>query len=447
MQTKITQFAPAILAVYCTFLSTLFTVLYAQEAEKEIDFFDNQNQIIGIASAMDRPIMLVIDGVGGSSAMDRTTFKDARVVDYLNNNFANYRISVNSTEGSVYYSKYGLGKYLLKDYPIYIFLEADAQTPIPVAIEAGQKSPETLLSIAGNALNKRNRAAQPIAVGMDLKNKARDLFESEFRYQNDVKDEGAMREFLYQMKELESLDDKVLHEYFRLRDYSVTKEACQQLILDFAENIQSPAFIELLQNKPYLSNTKGRGTIEKKIKSAIRASVVMASLKNDKAAFSNALDEIDNANLQDSDDYKAEMLVLYNDKINDWNGIAKTISDYCASGKARNADIVNMTALRYAIRTDEKAKLETVNNWLKTAELLKPNAYVNLEAQALVSYKLGVKKNRKELLERALVEAKKAGDNRHSVSLLNLSNLMEGKASVNSVSYTPEFSKNVSLYR
>lgn len=440
MQTKITLLAPAISTFCCTILSTLFSFMYAQEVETEIDFFDNQAQVVAIASAMHRPIMLVIDGPSGSASMERGTFRDPDVVAFLNENFANYRISLNSGEGSIYYNEFKLGKYLLKDYPIYIFLEEDGHTPISVNIETGYKTAEVMLDMAGKALAKKSQAISfKNTKDADLKNKAQAFFASEIRYQNDVRDESAVRELLYHMKEWESVDEKVLLEYFSLRDYSIAYEQCQQIVLDFSETIQSPAFIELLAKKSYLYNVKGKGLVDKKIKSAIRAGVIAASIKRDRAALDNALDVIDRAELQDAQDYKAEMLVLYYEKIADWNGIAKTMNEYCGSGKARNFEFINTTALKYVVRTDDKTKLEAADNWLKTAEYLKPNNYINLEAQAIILHKAGTKKNKKDLLDRALAEAKRVGDNKHSVSLLNLISLMENKAAINLTTYNPEF--------
>lgn len=394
----------------CCFYSSGF-VSQAQSASEnaEVDFFDTWNQVSELAMSFNEPIFVYLytTYTPDCRKVENTVFQQKEFVNYFNNNFANYRLNLNSAEGMKFRSTYGI-----KEYPSFLFLTTQGDI---INKTSGYKDANTLMNMGREAL-QRNVVA-PESAGQ-ISSVYASFLGNKLLYQNGVRTPDFLRDYLYDLKKFNEPYQTVMDEYIRSSNFSVTSFQYAQLLFDFTQDLHSKTFNVLLSEKSHFSNVLGREKLDQKLKEAFKATILNAVPNRDYEMVEDALRAVPRAGFSDTHEFTVSLQTLYYQNINDWNNYGNVVNSYANSGKTINHVFLEDLAHTYILNVSEKNKLEEANKWIEAILLLKADYFKALETHAIALYKLGKKGKSLKEAEKAIEAAKKKGLNYSSTMRL-----------------------------
>lgn len=106
------------------------------------------NEVLSKAKIKGKPVFMDVyaSWCGPCREMERTVFRDAKVAEFFNANFINYRVDGEKGEGVNI-----VKKYRIQGYPSLIYLDADGK---PIHVEFGAVATSGFLNMGKKALQK-----------------------------------------------------------------------------------------------------------------------------------------------------------------------------------------------------------------------------------------------------------------------------------------------------
>jgi len=410
----------ALIAIF-TCISTLNIYAQSSNQSQKIQFFiGNWSQVTEMSQLMKKPIFVNVYNTSAPACkrMENEVFQDTKVANFYESEFINFKLNLNSDEGMMFRSNYNLQEHSLRDYPVLLYFNANGDLLFK---QVGEKSTNQFTDYGKQALkdNKKNSASNT-----SISSIYTNYLDLKLEYQNGNENPDFLYKYAYELKKFNDPYEHIVNRYLDSRGFAnITSQKNLTFVYDFADDVDSKAFTNLLANKQYYVNLYGRAKVDQKIKHAVRTSVVVAATDKDNSAFNRSLKIIQKSKLTDSKAFTAAMQSLYYEKTRNWDAYANVMSDYIAAGYVQNADELNSTAWKFAVHVADKIALQNAYEWSEKALLQEKSNYKHYETQAALLYKLGKKSKALKMAEMGIEKARKKGDDyRSTLKLMEIIN-------------------------
>lgn len=350
------------------------------------------------------------DGCGACVQMEKTAFKDAKVIDLFNQNFVNFEINTRKGEGIETNKIYNI-----QLHPTFIFFDQEGSE---IHRMVGTFRPEEFYHQAHGALYSQQNLTSYKA----LHHKGNR--EPDFLY-----------DYAYMLRDAYALDSNVVNEYLDAidsKDYSLEKNI--KFIYEFCIHhnrvfipFDNPRFNFMISNKNLFYAHLDSNQINTRIVWILNRALYEAIEKKDESTFSKALkwmEEYDTGEpyyFQEMDGRITGMIttkhlvltsqLAYYDKMGDKSNYLKTRDTY-TSKIWNDADELNNFAwdvFQQAPKEDSEKIHHAIKCSIRSIEL--NNNYANNDTYAWLLYKSGDKENALVQAIKAIEIAKKNNEN------------------------------------
>lgn len=235
----------------------------------------NYSDLFEIARKENKGVMIYFhyDGCGACTKMEKTAFKDKRVIDFFNTNFINFEINTLKGEGKEINKTYNI-----RLHPTFIIFDSDGKELHRLV---GVFSPEDFYEQANNAL---------------LSNINLTSYKKKYKAGN--REPDFLLDYAYMLRDASELDSSVVNEYLDAidkKDYVLEKnikfiyEFC---IHDFKTFIpfNNPRFTFLLKNKNLFYEHFDRNQVIARIVWILNSTIYKAIEEKDDSTFYLAID-------------------------------------------------------------------------------------------------------------------------------------------------------------
>lgn len=399
----IKDFKKKIMKYILTLLTFIIWSSTTLASEKTIVFRQvNYADLFELAKKENKSIMLYFhyDGCGACLQMEKTTFKDKKVVDYFNSNFINFEINTLKGEGLEINKLFNV-----KLHPAFIFVDNQGNELHKIV---GVFSPEEFYKHANNVL---------------LSNK--NLTNYKRLYHSGNREPEFLFDYTYMLRDANELDSTVVNEYLDLcneNDYKLERNI--KFIYEFSIHnfkiflpFNNPRFNFLVTNRELFYKYFDSDQVKTRIVWILNNAIYNAIEEHDEETFReaiNALKEFDNDDqylfkerdgritgmITDKNLVLSAMLHYY-EKIGDTANYSKTLDTYITK-IWDDADQLNDFAWGVYELAQETgaAKIQAaIKCSVRSIEL--DNNYANNDTYAWLLYKSGE-------MEKALKQAKKS---------------------------------------
>jgi thioredoxin-related protein len=368
----------------------------------------NHSDLFEVAKKENKGVMLYFhfDGCGACVKMERTAFKDKKVIDFYNTNFINYEINTLKGEGIEINKEYNI-----KLHPTFIFFD-NAGNELHRLV--GVFNPEEFYTQANDAL-------------LSQKN----LTNFKKRYKQGNREPDFLFDYVYMLRDANELDSTVVNEYLDavdIKDYTLEKNI--KFIYEFCiHNLKilipfnNPRFIFLLNNKNLFYEQFDTNQVKTRIVWILNRAIYKAIEENDEETFNQAikaLKEYDNGEqylfkeldgritgMITSKNLVLSSMLHYYEKSGEKSNYFKTLDIYI-SKIWDDADELNNFAWGVYEQTQDKEteKIQTaIKCSIRSIEL--NNNYANNDTYAWLQYKSGEKKKALKQAKKTIEIAKK----------------------------------------
>lgn len=382
-----------------TSLATDTTIVFRQ-----VDYAD----LFELAKKENKGVMLYFhfDGCGACVTMERTAFKDKKVVDFYNSNFINFEINTRKGKGIEINNLYNV-----QLHPTFLFFDNNGNELHKMV---GVFSPEEFYRQAYNALLSNKNLTNYRKLN-NLGNRQPDF----------------LFEYVYMLRDAHELDSTVVNEYLDAineNDYKLEKNI--KFIYEFSIHnfkiflpYNNPRFNFLINNKELFYEYFDSNQVKTRIVWILDNAIYKAIEENDEETFKQALEalkEYDNGEqylfkemdgritgMITSKNLVLSSMLHYYEKIGDKSSYFKTLETYILK-IWDDADELNNFAWRVYEQSqdNETEKIKTaIKCSVRSIEL--DNNYANNDTYAWLLYKAGEKKKALKQAKKTIEIAKK----------------------------------------
>ncbi len=366
------------------FLSAILFCLYTSSLCSQVAFSDKPFEaLVNEARESDKILMVdaYTDWCGWCKVMDRETFSDSLVGDYVNPRMVSTK--VNMEEG------FGIDlamKYRVASYPQYLFFDGEGNL---IGRLSGYMEPEPFMEKLEDVLNPEHflpASQKPMDFGMDYP----DFYKTSF----------------LKRKERSYPSAEELVAWLNTRD-SLTDEVTWGVITRFVNN---GAYVDsITAKKDELIALYGEEEVIAKFSSFIFSDVKSAIKAGDRAMLNDALREADRILGNAAESYKTRYRMYYYQMTQDWENYAALGVEQAKNG----ADPAALNQMAWAIyeNCDVESALNKAVNWMKpvVAEGENPS-YAYLDTYAALLYKIRNKEKAMKFAEMAIAKAEEEGE-------------------------------------
>lgn len=237
----------------------------------------NYADVFALAKKEHKGVMLYFhfDGCGACVTMERTAFKDPKVIDYYNANFINFEINTLKGEGI------DINKiYQVKLHPTYMFFDNEGKELHKIV---GVYSPEAFYKQAHNALLSDK----------NLSNYKR-------LYHSGNREPGFLFDYTYMLRDANELDSVVINEYLNTQPASeLSTEKNIRFIYEFMIHrgktciaVNNPAYAYMLSHKEQFAQFFELEQINTRLMFVVQSVVYDAIENKDLAAFTTGIEAL-----------------------------------------------------------------------------------------------------------------------------------------------------------
>ncbi len=368
---------------WIVFLGLFPVLLMAQnEPEKhQIKFFEGSwQEALEAAKKSDK--LIFVDAYttwcGPCKKMEKEIFTDKKVADYYNYKFINVRMDMERGEGLAFAQKY-----LVRVYPNFLFIDADG---VVMHRRAGSMDAASFVGLGSLALNPQYRLAG-MREQYEEGERALDFLTALIKMSYDAYDNS---------------HKPIVEEYLRLqKDWETPQH--RQFVMDYLDNIDSPAYDYLVENKEAFIEQFGELNVNQKIRTIILGS---ASSTNDLSMIERLEQELVRAfpkgGQKVADRYKKD----YFRKAKDGEAFAKSaIAYYDLYMQEASPTDLNNDAWYFYELVDNPKQLKKAIQWTEQSIDMDPK-YYNYDTLAFLLAKVGKKRKAIKTAEKAIELAK-----------------------------------------
>lgn len=299
---------------------------------------------------------------GPCKAMNRNTFPDAAVGEYMNDHFINLKLDVEKGEGPAFAQKYAI-----TGMPTLLFLDHQGNE---VHRALGYRSPDGLVQEAKRANNPSIN-----------QNKL------ELYYKEGTSDPDIL--FNYALNQAVAEEDyrEAAQRYF---DTQAEKELLSErnwaAIQALTTQIESREFQYLLKRRKKFVKRYGEEAVAEKIEAVLRTYVVKASLLQNRALYEQAIEV---ANTLDDDGLLADKLSMeYAETMEDWGDYGLRAVQYVKKHNPNDAIELDHIASNFLAHISDADLLEQATEWARQSTAL-DNAFYNNYTYAFLLQRIG----------------------------------------------------------
>jgi len=372
---------------------------------KEVAFFEGSwNEVLAIAKKENKPVFVKVyaDWCLPCKHMEQTVFTFDKIVDYYNNNFINYKIDVESIEGSKFKHKYNVSAI-----PDLLFFDINGQL---THRDAGQKNMQELLAMAQNVIVEKDNEDHLLIVRDNRgaeKEQEPNLNSMQRQYDAGFRKPRFLYDFAYLLKQQNVPYNQVVDDYL-VKCKRVKDEKTMKLVYDFANDLDSRAIDILIKNKDVFSEKYGVQHIRSKIKSAIVSTATIAISSREDEFLKKMKKVIQKSGLPDAKEFEFNMLSSYYDGIHDVEKYTKVLRKYMKKYDGKDAGYWHLMSSKLMTASESKKNLKTAKKWIEHSIYLHPQ-YYNYESYAYVLKMLGKRQKALSAARKAIAIAQKEG--------------------------------------
>lgn len=376
-----------------------------EKNEESLEFFvGTWNQTIEWAELAKKPIFVYIHTAYNSQCktMVNKIFASPSCIDYFGLNFVCLKMNMNSAEGMELIKKYELKT----NQPNYLFFTQEGDF---IFKDGGEKTENELIEISEKAINKQEAEAEVNV--MQASAIYQTFFDLKFEYETtqDKKPELLFK-YAYELKKFNEDFLDVAKQYIESEvKTNIKNKKNMQFVIDFIDDINSPAFNLLINNKKDFIEAFDSETITEAVKTAIVKTVENAADKKDKAMFDKALNWAIKANLKDATKFSFELKNMYYKVVQDWETLTRITHEYIIGNTIKDDVLLNKSAWLFALYAKDKTFIADASAWAKKATELEPSNFDYIAIYAATLYKLDKKDKALDEIKRAIQQARWQG--------------------------------------
>lgn len=382
---------------------------YASQSQQKdgIQFFvGTWDQAIEIAFLMKKPIFVNVykDYLPACKKMQKEVFNDYRIAKQYERSFVNYKVNVHSETGVNFMKEYGI-----REYPALLYFDYKGNLK---AKEFGLKTPQQFSALGNEIANKVRMEVRVVSnASYSLPEMYTNYLDQKIQYDNGARHPDFLHDYALQLKKFNDPYEGVVDEYLQQVGASaITVTKNLKFTYAFADNIDTKSFELLLKNKRYYIGQYGSDKVNKKLRSAIRTSIITAANNKDRRTFNRAIEAINMAKLPDSDEFAVAMMATYYESVSDWSSYSSVIIDFIEKQNRLNTpQVLNDASWKFAMNIEDKSKLSKAEKWMEEALKAESNNAEFKETYAAVLYRLGKKSKAMKEAETAVELGRKAG--------------------------------------
>jgi thioredoxin-related protein len=222
-----------------------------------------------------KPVFLYFHftGCGACVKMEKTAFKDQKVIDYFNENFVSFEINTTEKVGAEINKNYNV-----RSHPEFLFLDPNEKKLHRLV---GVFSSEDFLQHAQNVIN----SGKTLSLYKEL-------------YKEKKEDKEFVLDYVHLLRDATELDSMMIHEYLNLLSSEEWKEEKNvRFIYEFSQHrgktimsFESPYFDFMNQNKALFAKYFDANQVDVRLLLAINDAVFHAVDNGDKKSFNKAIE-------------------------------------------------------------------------------------------------------------------------------------------------------------
>lgn len=358
--------------VYITVVSTIiFTSAYSQVQFSEIDFRE------AVQKAKSENKLLMVDAYtewcGWCKVMDKKTFSQPNVGEYVNPRFVSIKIDM----------EMGFGidlamKYRVSSYPHYLFFNGDGNL---IGRFGGFVEPEPYLAMMEEIVNPNNYL-NPLPEPMNF-----DLGFPEF-YRNSFK-----------KRKDRSYPSPEELQVFLDQHQEVTDELTWAVVSRFVNN--GPYTEKIFSNKDELIQKYGKEEIMAKLSRIIFSDVKEAIKDSSQFDFELSLEKADRVLGEEAEPYKRRYRLYYFQMNKQWDNYADVGTELSLEKSEDHAGSLNQIGWNLYEKSDSEYALNSARKWMKQVVGQHPT-YAYFDTYAAILYKLGEKNEAQAAVDKAI---------------------------------------------
>jgi len=360
MRNQMTLFPKLLLLLLCT-----LTTIGVQA--QGMDFFHGSWEEAK-AMAKKEKKHIVVDAYaswcGPCKKMARTTFKNAVVGEFYNENYVNFKIDMEKGEGPSLKNVF-----MVRAFPTIIYYNPEGEE---VRRFKGFRPAEDFLLEGKKALVNKE-----------------ELAEMKKTYEEGKKDPDFLKKYIEFLSYADQPKEEVVNTYLKTQSKKQLKnEKNMQLFYELANGIKDPFFQIMMDNQESYQEKFGKEETVKHFRNIAIKSFQKSLEKKDENLFKDVLGVVEKLDFERKELLLLQMELEYHKKMQDWEKYAEIASTKIDDIEIDNSGFLNDVAWRFYLNIEDKAKLEKAEAWSKKSVALK-SEYHNNDTLAAILFKLG----------------------------------------------------------
>ncbi len=334
---------------------------------------------------------------GPCKKMVRTTFADASVGRFYNENYINFKIDMEKGEGPALKNVFRV-----RAYPTIVYFDADAKE---VGRFQGFRPAESFLVEGKKALVNKE-----------------EVMKMSQAFDGGERDPQFLREYIESLSYLKQPKDKVVKEYVKTQSKEDLKSPENMDLFFYTVNdIEDPIFELIMDNKAAYETKFGKKETNVHLTNLAITTFRKALQAKDTKLFQKTVDVVDVMDFDKKHWIWIQMNLEFHKKTVNWKEYVKVASEHLDLSKIRTdrstADVLNNIAYMFYEHTDDPDNLAKAETWSRKSVQLK-NTYHSQDTLAALLFKQGKNKEALEVANKAIEMAKKRRKNYKSTQEL-----------------------------
>lgn len=323
------------------------------------------------------------DWCGWCKVMDKETFTNSEVIDFLKQNFLPVKYEMEQDFGKVLAMKYRVWAF-----PSQLFFNPSGKL---VYVSEGYQKPQEFLKTLKKVLEREEQINfKGISDNMDLPYP--DFYKASFEKN------GSKEKKWPDSSEVNTFLDK---------QQDLFTEVNWSVMAHFQTNDKCNNFF--LENKNKYEELYGKNAVKSKIYSIIYNKFNNAALEKSEEQLAKVFEMIEKYDSKDAENNILFYRGMFYERTENWKKYSEYVDEQIKSGKINN-DKINEYAWTIYEKSDDKTIIEKALFWIKPVIEKEPN-YMNLDTYASLLYKSKNYAEAKIYAEKAIELGKKNNDN------------------------------------
>jgi thiol-disulfide isomerase/thioredoxin len=317
--------------------------------------------------------------------MAENTFSDKKVSLYYNQHFINAKIDMEKGEGPALAKRYKVSAY-----PTLMYINGDGEVVHRVmgALDATRflKEGEVALDPDSNYMSWQKK------------------------YESGNREPGFLLAFIEKTIDAGLDGENIVAEYFSSREQKeMTSPTSWQVINRYVQDESSPVFEFLVKNRKIFADLYSPDSVNRKIIDVYYSNILRSSFNISSIEYEAGKEKLKNSGFEEADRL---LLMIEADSYKakgEWEKYADVAINYLNKYPSKDPKELNGHAWAFYQHVEDNGKLSKAKAWIEKALQLQED-YSTLDTYAALLYKLNNKEEARIYAEKAIAQAKAAGE-------------------------------------